>query len=217
MLCIQLSAGGVIPLLSIRRVLGQKSSLLQRIFQNIFQIEQAPANRAAHPADPHALGLGNFFFADAENVMSIDTPGLDGRELGDGRIEGGPILPGLQDLLRGRRRVSHVGLKAGIGVQGALAMILLAALVAVTQAASDGEGGGDLVADLQGGVLFQVRIIFFQNDGFHVKPPFRCSAVDGLADRNGGRRGAAPRGASPHLWPRWSEVGPGQNKCAHTA
>ena len=61
MLCIQLSAGGVIPLLSIRRVLGQKSSLLQRIFQNIFQIEQAPANRAAHPADPHALGLGNFF------------------------------------------------------------------------------------------------------------------------------------------------------------
>lgn len=96
-------------------------------------------------------------------------------------------------------------------------MILLAALVAVAQAASDGEGGGDLVADFQGGVFFQVGIIFFQNDGFHVKPPFRYSAVDGLTDRNGGRRGAAPRGDAPHLWPRWPEAGPGQNKCARTA
>lgn len=77
--------------------------------------------------------------------MSVDAPGLDGRELADGRIEGGPLFHVLQHLLRGQRGKGHVRLKAGGAVQGALVMFPLAALVAVAQAAPDGEDHGDLV------------------------------------------------------------------------
>ena len=56
---------------------------MQRIFQTILNL--------ADPADPHALDPGNFF-TDAENVISMNAPGLDRRELDDGCMEGGPDL-----------------------------------------------------------------------------------------------------------------------------
>ena len=47
-------------------------------------------------------------------------------------------------------------------------MFPLAALVAVAQAAPDGEGHGDLVRNLQHDTLGQVGVIVIQNDGFHI-------------------------------------------------
>ena len=67
---------------------------MQRIFQTILNL--------ADPADPHALDPGNFF-TDAENVISMNAPGLDRRELVNGRIEDGPVFPVLHHLLRGQR------------------------------------------------------------------------------------------------------------------
>ena len=67
----------------------------------------------------------------------MNAPGLDRRELDDGCMEGVPIFTGLSRLLRGQRRVGHVGLKAVISAHGTLAMILLVAFVAVTQAATN--------------------------------------------------------------------------------
>ena len=121
---------------SIRALRRQKYSLLERIFQNIFQAGQAPFNRTADPAFAHALGGGNLGLALAEDIVLIDPPGLNGRELGQRVIEGKIALLLVHVLIRGHGAVEHVGLEAGIGVQGALTVSALLALVAVTQTAA---------------------------------------------------------------------------------
>ena len=202
-----MSAGGACPSSPIRRKIGGKSSLLNGIFQNIFQVQQASVNGAADPADPHALGPRKVGPADAEYVVGVDASGLDGRELADGRIEGGPVFRVFHYLLRGKRGKGHVHLKARGAVQGTLIMFPLAAFVAVTQAATNGEGHGDLVRHLQHDALGQVGVVVVQNDSFHSCLHFDVGWLTGRQIEMEGRRGAASGGAAPHsLWPRWPEV-----------
>ena len=95
----------------------------------------------------------------------------------------------------------------GGAVQGTLIMIPLAALVAVAQAATNGEGHGDLVRHLQHDALGQVGVVVVQNDGFHSCLHFDIGRLTGRQIEMEERRGAASGGAAPHsLWPRWPEV-----------
>ena len=124
-------------------------------FQNLPQIFQPEVNRAGDLALIHSLGPGNRRHAPPQDEAGVDAPGLDGREAVNGGIEGGVILGQLHDFLRGQRGPGHVGLEAGGSVQGTLVMLPLAPLVAVTQAAPDGEGHGNLVRHFQGDTLGQ--------------------------------------------------------------
>ena len=136
-------------------------------FQNLPQIFQPEVNRAGDLALIHSLGPGNRRHAPPQDEAGVDAPGLDGRETVKGGIEGGAVLGQLHDLLRGQRGIGHVGLKAGGPVQGALVMVPLAPLVAVAQAATDGEGHGDLLRHFQGDTLGQVGVVVIQFDGRH--------------------------------------------------
>ena len=124
-------------------------SLLQRFFQIIFHSGQPTLNGAADAAPANALGCRDLGLAHAEKIVLVHTPGLRGRELGQRVIEGKGGFPRLNVLVRGQGLAEHVGLKAGIGVQRALAISALLPLVAVAQAASHREGGGDLVRNFQ--------------------------------------------------------------------
>ena len=99
--------------------------------------------------------------------MSIHPACLDRRKLVESGVEVVPLLGLLHDLLRGQRGPGHIGLEAGGPVQGALVMLPLAPLVAVTQAATDGEGHGDLLRHFQGDTLGQVVVVVIQFDGRH--------------------------------------------------
>ena len=106
-------------------------SLLQRFFQNIFHSGQPALDGAADAAPSNALGCRNLGLAHAEKIMLVHTSGLYGRELGQRVIEGKGGFPCLNVLVRGQGLAEHVGLKAGIGVQRALAISALLPLVAV--------------------------------------------------------------------------------------
>ena len=142
-------------------------SLLQRFFQNIFHSGQPALNGAADAAPSNALGCRDLGLAHAEKIVLVHTPGLRGWELGQRVIEGKSGFPCLNVLVRGQGLAKHIGLKAGIGVQGTLAVSALLPLVAVAQAASDREGGGDLVRHFQGDTLGQVGVVVIQFDGRH--------------------------------------------------
>ena len=82
-------------------------------------------------------------------------------------------------------------------------MFPLAALVAVAQAASDGEGHGEVV----------------QNDSFHSCLYFDVGQLRGQQIEMEGTAGSGIQGSSaPYsLWPRWPEAKPGEKKCAWAA
>ena len=106
-------------------------SRLQRFFQIIFHSGQPTLNGAADAAPANALGCRDLGLAHAEKIVLVHTPGLRGRELGQRVIEGKGGFPRLNVLVRGQGLAEHVGLKAGIGVQRALAISALLPLVAV--------------------------------------------------------------------------------------
>ena len=106
-------------------------SLLQRFFQIIFHSGQPTLNGAADAAPANALGCRDLGLAHAEKIVLVHTPGLRGRELGQRVIEGKGGFPCLNVLVRGHGLAEHLGLKAGIGVQRALAISALLPLVAV--------------------------------------------------------------------------------------
>ena len=171
-------------------------SLLQRFFQNIFHRGQPALNGAADAAPANALGCRNLGLAHAEKIVLVHTPGLRGRELGQRVIEGKRGFPRLNVLVRGQGPAEHVSLKAGIGVQRALAISALLPLVAVAQAASHREGGGDLVRNFQHHIFGHIGLIPFQVDSRHNCPPFQKVVGEcGLKWRTGGPRHL---GASGH-------------------
>ena len=92
-----------------------------------------------------ALSGGDFGLAHTENVVPVDAPGLNRRELGEGIIQRQPFLLRIHILLRGHGAAEYIVLKAGGAIQRAFGISALLALVAVAQAASHREGGGDLV------------------------------------------------------------------------
>ena len=121
--------------------------------------------------------------------MLIDPPGLNGRELGQRVIEGKIALLLVHVLIRGHGAVEHVGLEAGIGVQGALTVSALLALVAVTQTATHREDGGDLVRHFHRHVFGHIRIIPFQVDRSHkIVLHFKFFGRCGSKWRTGGPR-----------------------------
>lgn len=142
-------------------------SLLHGFFQNIFHSGQPALNGAADAAPANALGCRDLGLAHAEKIMLVHTPGLRGRELGHRIIEGKGGFPRLNVLVRGHGLAEHVGLKAGIGVQRALAISALLPLVAVAQATSHREGGGDLVRNFQHHIFGHIGVIPFQVDNGH--------------------------------------------------
>ena len=171
-------------------------SLLQRFFQNIFHSGQPALNGAADAAPSNALGCRDLGLAHAEKIVLVHTPGLRGRELGQRVIEGNGGFPRFNVLIRGHGLAEHVGLKAGIGVQRALAISALLPLVAVAQAASHREGGGDLVRNFQHHIFGHIGVIPFQVDSRHDCPPFQKVVGEcGLKWRIGGPRHL---GASGH-------------------
>lgn len=171
-------------------------SLLQRFFQNIFHSGQPALNGAADAAPANALGCRDLGLAHAEKIMLVHTPGLRRRELGQRIIEGKGGFLCLNVLVRGHGLTEHVGLKAGIGVQRALAISALLPLVAVAQAASHREGGGDLVRNFQHHIFGHIGVIPFQVDSRHNCPPFQKVVGEcGLKWRTGGPRHL---GASGH-------------------
>ena len=171
-------------------------SLLQRFFQNIFHSGQPALNGAADAAPANALGCRDLGLAHAEKIVLVHTPGLRVRELGQRVIEGKRGFPRLNVLVRGHGLAEHVGLKAGIGVQRALAISALLPLVAVAQAASHREGGGDLVRNFQHHIFGHIGVIPFQVDSRHDCPPFQKVVGEcGLKWRTGGPRHL---GASGH-------------------
>ena len=109
-------------------------SLLQRFFQNIFHSGQPTLNGAADAAPANALGCRNLGLTHTEKIVLIHTLGLCGRELGQRVIEGKRGFSRLQVFVRGHGLAEHIGLKAGIGVQRALAISALLPLVAIAQA-----------------------------------------------------------------------------------
>ena len=171
-------------------------SLLQRFFQNIFHRGQPALNGAEDAAPANALGCRDLGLAHAEKIVLVHTPGLRGRELGQRVIKGKSGFPCLNVLVRGHGLAEHIGLKAGIGVQRALAISAFLSLVAVAQAASHREGGGDLVRNLQHHIFGHIGVIPFQVDSRHNCPPFQKVVGEcGLKWRTGGPRHL---GASGH-------------------
>ena len=115
------------------------------IFQNLFQILQPLIDGMANAAFIRALSGGDFGLAHTENVVPVDAPGLNRRELGEGIIQRQPFLLRIHILLRGHGAAEYIVLKAGGAIQRAFGISALLALVAVAQATSHREGGGDLV------------------------------------------------------------------------
>ena len=140
---------------------------MKKFFQNIFHHFHAPADTVPDSVLRHIFSSGNIALAFAQDVMSIHPACLDRRKLVESGVEVVPLLGLLHDLLRGQRGPGHIGLEAGGPVQGALVMLPLAPLVAVTQAAPDGEGHGDLLRHFQGDTLGQVGVVVIQFDGRH--------------------------------------------------
>ena len=139
-----------------------------KIFQKFREIFQAPADTVANGTPLHIFGPGNLGLLLAQDIMGIHSPGLNGRELVKSGVEGGAVFLVQNNLLRGQGREHHIRLKAGVSVQGALVMLPLAALVAVTLTASGRENDGDLVRYFQGDTLGQVGIVTVQFDGCHM-------------------------------------------------
>jgi nucleoside-diphosphate-sugar epimerase len=130
-----------------------------KIFQNFRKIFYTPADAVANRAFHHIFSLGNLRFFLAQNVVGIHSPGLDGRELVKSGVEDRTVFLVQNDLLRGQGWEHHIRLKAGVSVQGALVMLPLAALVAVTLTAPGREHNDDLVGDFQGDIFGHVGIV----------------------------------------------------------
>ena len=75
-------------------------------------------------------------------------------------------------------------------------MLPFAALVAVAQAAPDGEGHGDLVRHLQHDALGQVGVVVVQNDSFHSCLHFDVGRLAGQQIEMEGMAGSGIRGSS---------------------
>ena len=136
-------------------------SLSVEIFQNFRKIFYTSADTVANGAFHHIFSLGDLRLLLAQNVVSVHSPSLDGRELVESCVENGAVFLLRNDLLRGQRREHHLWLKAGVNVQRTLVMLPLAPLVAVTQAAPL-ENNGDFIGNFQGDILGQVGIIVVQ-------------------------------------------------------
>ena len=143
-------------------------SLSVEIFQNFRKIFNTSADTVANGTFHHVFSMGNFRFLLAQNVVGIYSSGLNGRELVKSGVEGGAVFLVQNNLLRGQGREHHIRLKARVNVQGALVMLPLAALVAVTLTAPGGENDGDLVGNFQSDILGQVGIVTVQFDGCHM-------------------------------------------------
>ena len=75
-------------------------------------------------------------------------------------------------------------------------MFPLAALVAVAQAATNGEGYGDLVRHLQHDALGQVGVVVVQNDSFHSCLHFDVGWLTGQQIEMEGAAGSGIQGSS---------------------
>ena len=190
-----------------------------RIFLQIFfHAFQAAQNRLTDRAFVHALGLGNLPVGHAEDKVSVHPPALGFRQTVQRVPQTAEPLLELQNLVRGELVQAGGILDAVIRIQGIVRLVVADTLGIGRLIADAGpERLGHIVSNLNIFVLGVPVIKVAQIDnshGMYLHIVF-CGWVAGK--RYGGRRGATPGGAAPHLGTVCPEVEPTRNDNARTA